>query len=159
MTHKITPFLWFDSQALQAAQFYVSVFKDSRITDPDPKDEGLMGDGKDDSQIQSVAFELQGQPFIAFNGGPYFKFNPAISMFVNCEHQAEVDYLWEVLTQGGEASQCGWLTDKYGISWQIVPSRLPDLLNHPDPIKAQKVMEAMLKMTKITIADLEKAAQ
>lgn len=158
MTNKITPFLWFDTQALQAALFYVSIFKDSRITDPDFNALRSITDN-DESQIQSVAFELQGQPFIAFNGGPYFKFNPAISMFVNCEDQAEVDYLWDSLTQDGEASQCGWLSDKYGISWQIVPSRLPELLNHPDPIKAQSVMEAMLKMTKINIAELEKAAQ
>lgn len=160
MTPKITPFLWFDSQALQAAQFYVSIFKDSKIVDPNPSDLNLSAVNNDESEpVQSVSFELQGQPLIAFNGGPYFKFTPAISMFVECEDQAEIDRLWEKLIEGGQASQCGWLTDQFGLSWQIVPSQLPDLLNHPDPIKAQKVMEAMLKMSKLDIADLEKAAQ
>ncbi len=157
MTPKITPFLWFDTQALQAAEFYVSIFKDSKILDPDEAALKAMND--ESEPVQSVSFELHGQPLIAFNGGPYFKFTPAISLFVDCEDQAEIDRLWDALLEGGEASQCGWLTDQFGLSWQIVPSQLPELLNHPDPIKAQRVMEAMLKMSKLNIAELEKAAQ
>jgi len=144
---KITPFLWFDDQAIEAAQFYVSIFKDSRIID------------EIDEVDSSVSFELYGQRYIAFNGGPYFKFTPAISMFVDCEDQAEVDYYWDMLTEGGEEGQCGWLIDKFGISWQIVPSVLSEVLNHPDPVKAQKAMETMLTMTKLNIADLKAAVE
>lgn len=144
---KITPFLWFDDQAIEAALFYVSIFKDSKILDEINEDDS------------SVSFELYGQRYIAFNGGPYFKFTPAISMFVDCEDQAEVDYYWDKLTDGGEEGQCGWLTDKYGVSWQIVPSILNEVLNHPDPNKAQKAMEAMLKMTKLDIDGLKAAVE
>jgi predicted 3-demethylubiquinone-9 3-methyltransferase (glyoxalase superfamily) len=144
---KITPFLWFEDQAIEAAQFYVSVFKDSRILD------------EIDEEDSSISFELYGQRYIAFNGGPYFKFTPAISMFVDCVDQEEVDYYWDKLTEGGEAGQCGWLIDKFGVSWQIVPSILSDLLNHPDPIKAQNVMDEMLKMKKLDIAVLKAAVK
>lgn len=144
---KITPFLWFDDQAVEAAKFYVSIFKDAKIID------------EIDDDASSVSFELDGQQYIAFNGGPYFKFTPAISLYVDCTDQAEVDYYWDKLTDGGEESQCGWLIDKYGISWQIVPSILSELLNHPDPIKAQKAMDAMLQMKKLDIAKLLESIQ
>ena len=142
---KITPFLWFNHQAIEAARFYVSIFKDSKILDDNPIDDEIM----------SVSFELFGQRYIAFNGGPVFSFTPAISMYVDCDDQSEVDYYWDKLIEGGEASQCGWLVDKYGISWQIVPSILSELLNHPDPIKAQKAMDAMLKMSKLDVAIIQ----
>jgi len=144
---KITPFLWFDDQAIEAAQFYVSIFKDSRIIDEIDEDDS------------SISFELYGQRYIAFNGGPYFKFTPAISMYVDCEDQSEVDYYWDKLTEGGEESQCGWLIDKFGVSWQIVPSILNEVLNHPDPKKAQKAMDAMLKMKKLDVAALVAAVK
>jgi len=154
---KITPFLWFDQNAEEAMQFYVSVFKNSRILDvqrfgdgaPVPKGTLMMG-----------SFELDGQQFLALNGGPHFKFNEAISLFVDCASQAEVDDLWEKLTSGGGApSQCGWLKDKFGLSWQIVPSILPELMADKDPAKAKRVVDAMLQMTKIDIAKLKQAHQ
>ncbi len=144
---KITPFLWFDHQAQEAARFYVSLFKNSRILESTPQEETEV----DSDEPQSVSFELEGRPYIAFNGGPYFKFTPAVSFFVDCEDQAEVDRLWSALGKGGEPGQCGWLTDRFGFSWQIVPRILIKALNHPDPILAQKAMEAMLKMTKIEV--------
>jgi len=131
---KITPFLWYDSQALEAAEFYGSVFKNSKIVSASP---------------MVVTFELEGQKFMALNGGPKFKFTEAISLFVDCETQEEVDELWEKLSKGGEKSQCGWLKDKYGLSWQIIPTLLGKLMSDPDPEKAQRVMKAILKMTKI----------
>lgn len=160
MIRKITPFLWFDNQAIEAAKFYVSVFKNSMITDEtltDPKHEGVSGTAIDEPM--SVSFELDGQAFIAFNGGPYFKFTPAVSFYVDCADQAEVDEVWEKLLEGGEASQCGWLTDRYGVSWQIVPRILPQLLNQPDSDKAQRVMDAMLTMIKLDVEALIKASQ
>jgi predicted 3-demethylubiquinone-9 3-methyltransferase (glyoxalase superfamily) len=160
MIRKITPFLWFDNQAIEAAKFYVSVFKNSMITDEtltDPKQEEVSGTVIDEPM--SVSFELDGQAFIAFNGGPYFKFTPAVSFYVDCADQAEVDEVWEKLLEGGEASQCGWLTDRYGVSWQIVPRILPQLLNQPDSDKAQKVMNAMLTMIKLDVETLIKASQ
>lgn len=160
MIRKITPFLWFDHQAVEAANFYVSIFPDSRILDESLTDEkNAEYSGVDAGEALSVSFELAGQPFIALNGGPYFKFTPAISFYVDCADQDEVDYFWEKLLEGGEASQCGWLTDKYGVSWQIVPTILPELLANPDPIKAQRVMDAMLKMIKLDIAVLQQASQ
>ena len=149
---KITPFLWFDDQAEEAVQFYLSIFKDSRLIDEsltDKKSEDVSS--VDLGEAMSISFELYGQRFIAFNGGPYFKFTPAISMFVDCVDQAEVDYYWDKLTEGGEAGQCGWLIDKFGVSWQIVPSVLSEVLNHPDRLKAQQAMDAMMKMTKLDI--------
>lgn len=153
--HKITPFLWFDHQAVEAARFYVSLFENARILEDETNDstESIQPDPLEDAQ--SVSFELDGQSFIAFNGGPYFKFTPAISMYVDCEDQAEVDRLWDALIQGGEPSQCGWLTDRFGLTWQIVPRILHEALNHPDPIKAQKAMDAMLKMVKLEAAVFE----
>ena len=145
---KITPFLWFDDQAEEAMNFYVSVFKNSKILSVSPEPNG---------KAFTVTFELDGQEFIALNGGPNFKFTEAISFFVNCETQAEVDELWEKLSAGGEEGQCGWLKDKYGLSWQIVPSTLGELMSDPDPAKSQRVMQAMLKMKKIDIAGLQQA--
>ena len=146
---KITPFLWFDTQAEEAMKFYVSIFKNSKVLSVLPGPNGIAS---------SVNFELEGQEFVGFNAGPEFKFNEAISMFVNCQTQEEVDDLWNKLTaDGGEENRCGWLKDKYGLSWQIVPSALGELIGDPDPAKSQRVMQAMLKMNKIIIADLKRA--
>lgn len=145
---KITPFLWFDNQAEEAMNFYVSIFKNSKILSISPGPNGT---------VFTVTFELDGQEFTALNGGPEFKFTEAISFFVNCETQAEVDELWEKLLAGGEESQCGWLKDKFGLSWQIVPTALGELLGDPNPVKSQRVMQAMLKMKKIEIAGLMRA--
>ncbi len=152
----ISPFLWFDTQAEEAANFYVSVFPNSKITDIARY--GEVGPGEPGS-VMTVAFELDGQPFVALNGGPEFKFNLAISFFVNCDDQAEVDRLWNALSaDGGAPNQCGWLTDKYGVPWQIIPTALPELLSDPDRERSQRAMKAMLGMTKIDIAELERAA-
>src|SRR4029077_4114949 len=140
-TQKITPFLWFDSQAEEAANFYVSIFKQSRIgaiTLYD--DEGSKPAGRPKGSVMTVEFELDGQKFTALNGGPLFKFTEAISLVVNCDSQKEVDEYWSKLSAGGTESQCGWLKDKFGLSWQITPARLPDLLKHP------KAMQAMMEM-------------
>ena len=146
---KITPFLWFDTQAEDAMNFYVSVFKNSKVLGVSPGPNGIAS---------SVNFVLEGQEFIGFNAGPEFKFNEAISLFVDCKDQEEVDDLWNKLTSdGGEESMCGWLKDKYGLSWQIVPSALGELMGGPDPAKSQRVMQAMLKMHKIIVADLKQA--
>ena len=146
---RITPFLWFDTQAEEAMNFYVSLFKNSKVNN--------ISRGPD-GRAFTVAFELDGQEFIGLNAGPQFKFNEAVSMFVHCEDQAEVDYFWNALTaDGGEESMCGWLKDKYGLSWQIVPKQLGQLMGGPDPVKAGHVMEAMLKMKKIIVADLQMA--
>jgi predicted 3-demethylubiquinone-9 3-methyltransferase (glyoxalase superfamily) len=151
---KITPFLWFDTQAEAAMNFYVSIFKNSKIGNITRN--GAGGPGPQGT-VMSVTFNLDGQEFIALNAGPHFKFSPAISMFVNCESQAEVDELWEKLSAGGATQQCGWLQDKYGLSWQIIPAALGQLMNDPDPAKAGRVMQAMMKMTKIDIAALKRA--
>ena len=151
---KITPFLWFNDQAEEAMNFYTAIFKNSKIGSVSRYGEG--GPGKPGS-VMTATFELDGQEFMALNGGPLFTFSEAISFFVNCETQAEVDELWEKLTEGGEESQCGWLKDKYGLSWQIVPSALGELLNDPDAEKARRVMNAMLQMKKIDIAGLRSA--
>ena len=135
---KVTPFLMFDNNAEEAMKFYVSIFKNAKIID----------NGK---------FQIDGQEFLVFNGGSYFKFSEGISLFINCETQQEVDEFWEKLSAGGEKSQCGWLKDKFGISWQVVPSVLRKLLNDSDPEKSKRLMNAMLKMNKIIIKDLEKA--
>jgi predicted 3-demethylubiquinone-9 3-methyltransferase (glyoxalase superfamily) len=146
---KITPFLWFDDQAEQAMNFYVSVFKNSKI---------LGVNSGPNGKAMSVTFELEGQEFIALNAGPQFKFNEAISFFVDCKTQQEVDELWEKLTSdGGEESMCGWLRDKYGLSWQIIPNVLGEMLGDPDPARAQRVMQAMLQMSKIDIEGLKQA--
>jgi len=151
---KITPYLWFDTQAEEAANFYVSLFKNSRILDVVRYDDSAPGQA---GKVMIVNFQLNGQDFVALNGGPHFKFTEAISLFVNCEGQEEVDRLWEALSAGGEVQQCGWLKDKYGLSWQIIPSTLMELMGDPDPVKSMRVREAMLQMVKIDIAALKKA--
>jgi len=151
---KITPYLWFDTQAEEAANFYVSLFKNSRIVDVVHYDDATPGQA---GKVMVVNFQLDGQDFVALNGGPHFKFTEAISLFVNCEGQEEVDRLWEALSAGGEVQQCGWLKDKYGLSWQIIPSALMELMGDPDPVKSMRVRQAMLQMVKIDIAGLKKA--
>ena len=148
---KITPFLWFDGNAEEAANFYTSIFKNSKILNVARY--GEAGPGTKGSAM-TVTFELEGQQFIALNGGPHYTFSPAISFFVNCETQAEVDELWEKLTAGGKAVQCGWLQDKFGVSWQIIPKALMELMGDKDPVKSQRVFKAMLQMTKIDIEGL-----
>jgi predicted 3-demethylubiquinone-9 3-methyltransferase (glyoxalase superfamily) len=146
---KITPFLWFDTQAEEAMNFYVSIFKNSKA--------GEISRGPDGTAF-TVNFQLDGQDFMALNAGPHHKFNEAISMFVSCEDQAEVDYYWnKLIADGGEESMCGWLKDKYGLSWQIIPKQLGELMGDADPAKAQSVTQAMLQMKKIVAADLQKA--
>jgi predicted 3-demethylubiquinone-9 3-methyltransferase (glyoxalase superfamily) len=152
----VTPFLWFDTEGEEAAKFYTSVFPNSRIVDiayygsAGPRPEGT---------VMTVSFELDGQKFVALNGGPDFTFSEAISFEVECEDQEEVDAYWAKLTEGGgEEGPCGWLKDKYGLSWQIVPRRLTELLTDPDKERAQRAMEAMLRMKKIDVAELERAA-
>ncbi len=135
---KITPFLWFDGKAEEAMKFYVSIFKNSKILGP-------------------MTFQLDGQEFFAFNGGPHFSFTPAISLFVNCETQQEVDELWERLSEGGEKGRCGWLKDKYGLSWQVIPSVLGKLMQDKNPQKSARVRDTMLKMGKLEIEGLQKA--
>ena len=151
---KVTPFLWFDNQAEEAMSFYVSLFKNSRILSVSRYGEGGPGPR---GTVMTATFQLDGQEFMALNGGPHFKFTEAISLFVNCETQEEVDELWEKLSEGGEKSQCGWLKDKYGLSWQIIPTALGEMLGDKDPQKAQNVMQAMLQMTKINIESLRRA--
>jgi len=152
--HKITPCLWFDHQAEEAMHFYVSIFKNSRAGQVTRF--GDAGPGPKGS-VMSVSFVLDGQDFIALNGGPLFKFTEAISLFVHCETQQEVDELWAKLTAGGEESRCGWLKDKYGLSWQIIPRILMEYLSDKDPERAQRVMNAMLQMSKIEIQALRRA--
>lgn len=157
---KITPFLWFDSNAEEAIDFYTSVFRDSRIVSVSRYDEaGAQASGMPEGTVMTATFELEGQQFMALNGGPQFKFSEAISFFVACETQEEVDELWEKLPAGGEAGQCGWLKDRFGVSWQVVPTILGELLNDPDPEKAQRVMTAMLQMKKLDIAALRRASE
>ena len=151
---KITPFLWFDGKAEEAANLYTSIFKNSKIGRIVRYGEGEHGQK---GTVMTVAFQLDGQEFIALNGGPEFTFTPAISFFVNCETQAEVDELWEKLSEGGEKGQCGWLKDKYGISWQIVPTALGEMLQDKDAEKTRRVMNAILQMDKIDIQTLKQA--
>jgi len=154
----ITPCLWFENQALEAAEFYTSVFRNSAIVHVHRTTADTPGPKA--GSVLMVVFTLAGQQYQALNGGPHEKFNDAISMSVSCEDQAEVDRLWSALTSdGGKPVQCGWLKDKYGLSWQIVPKRLPALLGGPDPEKSKRVMQALLKMVKIDIAALEAAAE
>jgi predicted 3-demethylubiquinone-9 3-methyltransferase (glyoxalase superfamily) len=154
MMPKITPFLWFDKEAEEAMNFYVSIFKNSkagtvtRYGDAGPGPQG---------RVMTASFELDGQPFTAPNGGPQFKFTEAISFVVHCKTQEEVDQYWNKLSAGGETQQCGWLKDKFGLSWQIVPDALIELMSDPDSAKSKRVMQAMLKMTKIDIAKLREA--
>src|SRR5205809_415003 len=157
---KIAPFLWFDNQAEDAVKFYVSIFGNSKIGSITRyEEEAAKASGRPKGSVMTVAFELAGQEFVALNGGPLFKFTEAISFVVNCETQDEVDHYWNKLTvNGGQEVQCGWLKDKFGLSWQIVPTILPKLLADEDKNKSKKVMEAMLKMKKIDIAALQHAA-
>jgi len=151
---KITPFLWFDNQAEEAMNSYVSIFKNSkrgRISRYGEAGPGPKG------TVMVATFQLEGQEFIALNGGPHFKFTEAISLVVNCETQDEVDAFWEKLSEGGSKGQCGWLKDKYGLSWQIVPTALGELMSDPDPEKSKRVMTAMLQMTKLDISGLKRA--
>lgn len=160
LTQKITPCLWFDDQAQQAAEFYLSVFPNSRIVNLSRYGEaGREVHGKPPGSVLTVAFELDGQAFTALNGGPLFRFNEAISLQVNCQDQAEIDHYWDKLGAGGDASaqQCGWLKDRYGVSWQIVPRVLPELLGDPDTAKSERVMTALLQMKKLEIAALQRA--
>ncbi len=157
---KITPFLWFDDQAEDAAKFYTSIFKNSKIGKIARYDKaGEKAAGRPAGSVMTIEFQLEGQEFVALNGGPHFKFTEAISFVVNCETQKEVDYFWQKLTaDGGQESQCGWLKDKFGVSWQIVPTILPELLSDKDATKSERVMKAMLKMVKLDIAKLKAAA-
>jgi predicted 3-demethylubiquinone-9 3-methyltransferase (glyoxalase superfamily) len=154
---KITPFLWFDNQAEEAMLFYTGIFKDARQGEV-RRFAADTPSGKAGAAM-SASFTLNGQDFIALNGGPYFEFTPAISFFIDCEDQEEVDYYWARLSEGGEPSRCGWLKDRFGVSWQVVPKRLGELLQNPDQAKAGRAMQAMLNMVKIDIAALEQAAQ
>ena len=157
---KITPFLWFDNNAEEAAKFYVSIFKNSKIDKITryPK-EAAEKIGRTPGSVMTVEFQLQGQTFVALNGGPEFKFNESVSFVVNCETQEEVDYFWEKLSaDGGEKSRCGWLKDKFGLSWQVTPRILMELLLDKDEAKSQRAMKAMMEMEKIDIAALKKAA-
>jgi predicted 3-demethylubiquinone-9 3-methyltransferase (glyoxalase superfamily) len=151
---KITPFLWFDNNAEQAIQFYTSIFKNSKIGNITRY--GDAGPGPKGS-VMTATFEIEGQPFMALNGGPHFKFTEAISLFVSVDTQQEVDDLWEKLSAGGQKSRCGWLKDKFGLSWQIIPKALGELMDDKDPRKSQSVMKAMLQMDKIDIARLKEA--
>jgi predicted 3-demethylubiquinone-9 3-methyltransferase (glyoxalase superfamily) len=157
---KITPFLWFDSQAEEAVNLYVSVFKNSKVLNTTRYDDASsQAAGRPKGSVMTVAFQLDGQEFAAINGGPHFKFTEAISFVVNCDSQEEVDYFWEKLSQGGDpkAQQCGWLKDRYGLSWQVVPRVINEMLNDRDPAKSQRVMQAILQMKKIDIATLKRA--
>ena len=160
-TQKITPFLWFDDNAEEAVKFYVSIFKNSKIGRMTRYgEEGAKVSGRPEGTVMTIAFQLEGQAFAALNGGPHFKFTEAVSFAISCETQEEVDYFWEKLTaDGGQESQCGWLKDKYGLSWQVVPSRAIELLKDQDAAKSQRVMQAIMPMKKIDIATLEKAAE
>lgn len=152
---KITPFLWFDDKAEEAANFYASIFKNSKIGSITRYgEEGAEASGRPKGTVMTVTFQLEGQDFIALNGGPVFTFSPAISFLVNCETQQEIDELWEKLSKGGETVQCGWLKDKYGMSWQIVPTVLGEMMQDKDEEKSKRVMKAMLQMVKIDIQSL-----
>jgi predicted 3-demethylubiquinone-9 3-methyltransferase (glyoxalase superfamily) len=144
---KITPFLWFDNNAEEAMNFYVSVFKNGKV----------VSVNRINDKVLTVTFELEGQRFMGLNGGPQYKFTEAVSLFVNCETQEEVDELWEKLSAGGSKGRCGWLKDKFGLSWQVIPTALMQLMGDPDPKKSQAVMQAMLKMNKIVVEDLKRA--
>lgn len=151
---KIVTYLWFDTQAGEAAEFYTALFKNSKITSTNYYGENMPLPA---GTVLTVAFELAGQEFVALNGGPVFKFTEAISLLVNCEDQAEVDRLWDALTEGGEEQQCGWLKDKYGLSWQIIPLGLTECIAGPDPAKAARAVQAMLTMKKIDLAKIRQA--
>lgn len=155
---KITPCLWFADQAEEAVKFYVSIFKDSKLKSITPySEDAAKAAGRPRGSVLTVAFQLAGQEFLALNGGPIFKFTEAVSFIVNCETQEEVDRFWEKLSEGGEEGQSGWLKDKYGLSWQIVPAVLAEMLQDKDPAKSERVMKALLQMKKLEIATLKRA--
>ncbi|MGZ6276563.1 MAG: VOC family protein [Syntrophales bacterium] len=155
---KITPFLWFDDKAEEAVRFYTSIFKNSKILSVTRyEEEGAKAAGRPKGSVMTILFMLEGQEFIALNGGPVFTFSPAISFVVDCKTQKEIDRLWEKLSEGGKKDRCGWLKDKYGVSWQIVPDVLGEMLQDKDPKKSRRVMEAILKVNKIDIATLKQA--
>ncbi len=155
---KITPFLWFDDKAEEAVNFYASLFKNSRIVKMVRYgDEAAAASGRPKGSAMTIAFQLEGQDFTALNGGPHFKFTEAISLVVNCTTQAEVDTLWNALCAGGAESQCGWLKDKYGLSWQIVPTVVSEMLSSGDAAKAGRMMQALMQMKKLDIAALQRA--
>ena len=156
--HGITPCLWFDTQAEEAAKFYASVFKDAKIGKTSRYgNEGVEVHGKQPGTVMTVAFEIAGQKFLALNGGPHFKSNEAVSFQVHCETQEEIDYFWSRLAEGGEEGPCGWLKDKFGLSWQVIPTALPQMLMDENSDKAQRVMRSMLQMRKIDLAALKRA--
>jgi predicted 3-demethylubiquinone-9 3-methyltransferase (glyoxalase superfamily) len=155
MSQKITPNLWFDTEAEEAANFYCSVFEDSRIVSTTRYNEAGP---REAGTVMTVEWELNGQRFVGINGGPEFKFSEAVSFAIVCEDQDEVDYYWEKLTDGGEEGPCGWLRDKYGLSWQVVPTGFEEILNDPDTERGRRAMEAMFKMRKLDIAELRRAA-
>jgi predicted 3-demethylubiquinone-9 3-methyltransferase (glyoxalase superfamily) len=160
LSRRITPCLWFDDQAEQAAAFYTSVFPDSRITAVSRYGKaGFEIHGRPPGSVLTVAFELDGQPFTALNGGPAFKFNEAISLQVSCDTQQEIDHYWERLSAGGDerAQQCGWLKDRFGVSWQVVPAALPEMMTDPDPARSERVMVALLQMKKLDLEQLRRA--
>jgi predicted 3-demethylubiquinone-9 3-methyltransferase (glyoxalase superfamily) len=154
MSQKITPFLWFDNNAEEAINFYTAIFKDSKVVSMSRY--GDAGPGPKGT-VMSATFQLAGQQFMVLNGGPQFKFTEAISLYVDCDTQDEVDYFWQRLSEGGQPGPCGWLKDKFGLSWQIIPKALGEMLGDKDAKKSQRVMEAMLKMSKIDIAALRRA--
>jgi len=157
---KITPFLWFDTQAEEAAKFYTSIFKNSRIVGTTYyAAEAAKASGRPEGSVMTVEFDLDGQRFTALNGGPIFKFTEAVSFVVHCDTQEEVDHYWQSLTAGGEEVQCGWLKDKFGLSWQVVPRILLELIQDKDPARSRRVMAAMMQMKKIEIEPIRKAAE
>ena len=161
VTQRITPMLWFDDQAEEAVRFYTSVFRNSRILSTTRyTEEAARAAGRPVGTVMVIAFQLEGQDFTALNGGPIFTFNEAISLVIRCRNQEEVDYYWSRLTDGGDprAQQCGWLKDRFGVSWQVVPARVPELLTDPDEAKGQRVMAAVLTMKKLDLAEVERAA-
>ncbi len=154
----LVPCLWFDSNAEEAVSFYVSVFRDAKIlATARYSQEASEAAGRPAGSVMTVSFQLRGQEFLALNGGPVFSFTPAVSFMVSCKDQAEIDHFWNALSEGGEPGQCGWLTDKYGVSWQIVPDALESLVGGPDKAGAERAMGALLKMTKLELAELERA--
>ncbi len=158
---RITPFLWFDDQAEEAVAFYVSIFADSHVVSTTRYGTAAAQvSGRPEGSVMTIAFQLAGQRFTALNGGPHFRFTEAVSFVVTCETQAELDYYWSRLSEGGDeqAQQCGWLKDRYGLSWQIVPAALPDILSDPDPARARRAMAAMLTMKKLDVDALRRAA-
>jgi predicted 3-demethylubiquinone-9 3-methyltransferase (glyoxalase superfamily) len=156
MQHKIVPNLWFDTEAEEAADFYTSVFKNSRVVGKTHYTEGAP---REAGMVMTVEWELDGQRFVGINGGPEFTFSEAVSLQITCEDQDEIDYFWERLTaEGGEEGPCGWLKDKFGLSWQVVPSGMEELFSDPDPQRAERAMQAMLGMRKLDVAELERAA-